>query len=193
MQRRSTTTTTTATRPSLAVESSNGGSLIFSNSLTTTGTTVTSNSSVAAVNSNSHSPLIAQPYKKVVVPEVTTPVISWEDLGTIGGNWTQILPQRPINNQNLQNQASSTHDLADRSISCPDGNVLRKVASITAGSLGIRAINFSNEANFINNNENNKTERIEFRSLLAGTKFDLKQVEKFEGIYNLFIWKIFIP
>ncbi|OTF71688.1 hypothetical protein BLA29_013189, partial [Euroglyphus maynei] len=130
-----------------------------------------SNSS-ATINSNSHSPLIAQPYKKVIVPEVTTPVISWENLETI---CPQSLSQKSMNN-NHEIHASSTHDLADRSISCPDGNVLRKVASITAESLGIRAINFSDETN----NNSITIQKIEFKSLLSDTKFDLKHVEKFE-------------
>ncbi|XP_075680114.1 formin protein cappuccino isoform X3 [Dermatophagoides pteronyssinus] len=187
---------TATKRQSLTNESNvglGGNSLILSKS---SGTTGLSNSSATINSNNSHSPLIAQPYRKVVVPEVKTPVISWENLDRINGICSQKLSQNNHSNQ----QSCSTHDLAiDRSISCPDGNVLRKVASITAESLGIKTGNFLNESDSINNNNINNLftgQRQEFKSLLADTKFDLKNVEKFEGSilykwYSSSLWPYF--
>lgn len=111
------------------------------------------------------SPLTAQQYKKVVVPELTSPMkISFDDLA--------------IDSKSLLNEIDSR--------SCPDGNVLRKVASITAGSLGIRPINeytgsnLSTGSGLISTGQRKET-KINFKSLLNGCKFDLKSLEKFEG------------
>ena len=101
--------------------------------------------------------------KKVVVPELSSPVT--------GLNIENVFEKAIIDQNN-------DRVLSD---SCPDGNVLRKVASLTAESFGIKTglvLNIS--ATDINITK--KELKIPCKNYLSSTKFDLKSFQKFEGL-----------
>lgn len=100
-----------------------------------------------------------QQYKKVVVPELTSPVTALD----------------------IEETFDRAQDVPDRSAYCPDGNVLRRVASITAESFGIKPTNFCTP--FDSSSE--RKEKIVSKDLLTHSKFDLKSFEKFEGYLSI--------
>lgn len=95
---------------------------------------------------------IVKQYRKVVVPELSSPVTA-------------------LSIQNAFEKASIEE--TDRA-SCVDSNVLRKVASITAESLGVKTTSSGVK-------DVRKESKISPKHLLANCKFDLKSFQKFEG------------
>ena len=87
---------------------------------------------------------------KVVVPELSSPVSSL----------------------NLE----ASFEKASNVDNCPDGNVLRKVASLTAEQFNIKSSSGSN----VNQQSSNETKLV-CKHLLANCRFDLKSFVQFEG------------
>lgn len=169
-------------------EASNTKKLLTTNSLLSNPSDSLLFSSLNDSCSLTSSPLTAQQYKKVVVPKLTSPMkISFDDLA-IDLNADKSSPSKLLSSLSINSKSLLLNEIDNQS--CPDGNVLRKVASITAGSLGIRPTNEffttnsssgSENLNTNNNNIQKNDTKLNFKSLLNGSKFDLKSLEKFEG------------
>ncbi|KPM07751.1 hypothetical protein QR98_0062510 [Sarcoptes scabiei] len=112
------------------------------------------------------SPLTAEQYIKVIVPEVTSPIkLNSNDLNP---------------NVYAQNFIENSIDQSEQYTDC---NVLRKVAELTAESLGVKANHFKHQTKNYNAKDHfvcRKNSIIEFQSMLKGLKFDLKNSAEFE-------------